>query len=660
MFKYITVNDNIKYHNQRFDFKEGITIITGPNGCGKSLLVEYLGFSLFGVSALRLSADKYPDLSVETLVTIKGRDYMINRNTKSCTIKNDKGEVICSGTKACNIKIIELLGYNYEVYKMGNYAAQEEITQFGKLRPSERKKAVDQVLGLGVIDGLIKYANEEASRIYSEVKGMGAVLQEPVKPIMPEGYVNSSIFKQQLDSIRTLIEKKNNILNRLSWIGDLKEPVKPLPPVQNLPDRVLVEEIHKNWLFLRGEIERLKAIPDCSYTSEDIAYVEKKAIAWDMYQEYQKKLSLVPQEKPEITKQEALEGCTAWHNYKVYQGQRDVYEANLITCPKCGEVFNPGLKDKPVPVAEPVKPLEYYRSNVDLNQIWENVSIPELPKECEVLGSEPYSEPEVKSWGVQSIKSLYEKAQEKKKLPTFLESFEMVKWCTDDIYSEIIKYYSRKDIYESDLKAYQRDKKLKEDLEAELKDLEVLGDLDAAYALIEVAYHTASRYEAELENYNKAMEYYNQTKDQMDEFTKQGDKFKKSGERLKEMKIKIKRFVLPSLEKVSSHLLYEMSEGLYSSIKIDDDFDITVNGMELATYSESEKAMMNIALRIGLGQVLTHKAFNCFIGDEIDASMRDERSQATIDCLQKLKSVLSQLILISHRNIEAGNYIKLK
>lgn len=659
MFKYILVNDGIKHHNQKYEFTKGVTIITGPNGCGKSLLVEYLGFSLFGVSALRLSADKYPELSVEALVTIKGRDYLINRNTKACTIKNDKDEVICSGTKACNIKIIELLGYNYEIYKMGNYAAQEEITQFGKLRPAERKKAVDQVLGLGVIDGLVKYANEEASRIYSEVKGMGTVLQEPVKPIMPEGYLDSTIFKQQLDSIRTLIEKRNTLRNQLSWIGELKEPVMPQPPVQNLPDRVTMEEVHKNWLFLQGEIERLKSIPDCSYTSEDIANIEKKAIAWDMYLKYKKELDRVPEEKPEISKQEALDGCTAWHNYQVYEEKMDVYESGITTCPKCGETFNP-FGEEPVPVTRPEKDLEYYRYNVDLNNIWEKITIPVMPKECEVLGSEPYPEPEIKSWGVQSVKSIYEKAQEKKKLPTFMESFEAVKWCTDDIYSEIIKYYSRKDIYESDLEAYQKNKKLKEDLEAQLKDLEALGDLDTAFGLIETAYHAASRYEAEIRNYNKAMETYNQSKATMDEFTQKGDTFKKAAGRLKEMKVKIKRFVLPSLEKVSSHLLYEMSEGLYNSIKIDDDFNIMVNGMELATYSESEKAMMNIALRIGLGQVLTHKAFSCFIGDEIDASMRDERSQATIDCLQKLSKVLDQLILISHRNIEAGNYIKLK
>lgn len=660
MFKYILVNDGIKHHNQKYEFTKGVTIITGPNGCGKSLLVEYLGFSLFGVSALRLSADKYPELSVEALVTIKGRDYLINRNTKACTIKNDKDEVICSGTKACNIKIIELLGYNYEIYKMGNYAAQEEITQFGKLRPAERKKAVDQVLGLGVIDGLVKYANEEASRIYSEVKGMGAVLQEPIKPIVPEGYLDSTIFKQQLDSIRTLIEKRNTLHNQLSWIGELKEPVMPLPPMQNLPDLETLEATHKIWLDIKGEMERLKSIPDCSYTSEDIANIEKKAIAWDMYLKYKKELDRVPEEKPEITKQEALEGCTAWHNYKVYLGQRDIYEANLITCPKCGEIFNPGLKDKPVPVAEPVKPLEYYRSNVDLNQIWENISIPELPKECKVLGSEPYSEPEIKSWGVQSVKSLYEKAQEKRNLSNLQEGIKKVEWCDNDFYSEAIKYYSHKSIYINEMEKYQKDKKLKEDLEAQLKDLEALGDLDTAFSLIETAYHTASRYEAETENYNKAMEAYNQSKATMDEFTKKGDTFKKAADRLKEMKVKIKRFVLPSLEKVSSHLLYEMSEGLYNSIKIDDDFNIMINGMELATYSESEKAMMNIALRIGLGQVLTHKAFSCFIGDEIDASMRDERSQATIDCLQKLSKVLDQLILISHRNIKAGNYIKLK
>jgi hypothetical protein len=41
------------------------------------------------------------------------------------------------------------------------------------------------------------------------------------------------------------------------------------------------------------------------------------------------------------------------------------------------------------------------------------------------------------------------------------------------------------------------------------------------------------------------------------------------------------------------------------------------------------KAVANLALRLGLGQVLTNKVFSLFIGDEIDASLDGSRAQQT-------------------------------
>lgn len=105
------------------------------------------------------------------------------------------------------------------------------------------------------------------------------------------------------------------------------------------------------------------------------------------------------------------------------------------------------------------------------------------------------------------------------------------------------------------------------------------------------------------------------------------------------MKVKIKGYVLPSLQKVSSHLLSDMSDGLFNEITISPDFDILVEGREINLFSGSEQAMINLALRLGLGQVLTHKVFSVFIGDEIDASMREDRAQLTANCLKRFQNI---------------------
>ena len=59
--------------------------------------------------------------------------------------------------------------------------------------------------------------------------------------------------------------------------------------------------------------------------------------------------------------------------------------------------------------------------------------------------------------------------------------------------------------------------------------------------------------------------------------------------------------------------------------------------------------MANLALRLGLGQVLTNNVLSLFVGDEIDASMDDDRAENLHNCIQGLAGKISQIIYISHK-----------
>src|SRR5262245_43467351 len=61
-----------------------------------------------------------------------------------------------------------------------------------------------------------------------------------------------------------------------------------------------------------------------------------------------------------------------------------------------------------------------------------------------------------------------------------------------------------------------------------------------------------------------------------------------------------------------------MTGGRRQSIRVDEEFDVTVDGQPLNTLSGSGKAVANLALRNGLGQVLTNNVLSLFVGDEID------------------------------------------
>ena len=186
-----------------------------------------------------------------------------------------------------------------------------------------------------------------------------------------------------------------------------------------------------------------------------------------------------------------------------------------------------------------------------------------------------------------------------------------------------------------------------------------LTDMEQKKDALAFLYHQCQEYDTQIKLWQSKKEDYDRAKERADTFAREGGRYKKAAENLKEMKVKIKGYVLPSLQKVSSHLLSDMSDGLFNEITISPDFDILVEGREINLFSGSEQAMINLALRLGLGQVLTHKVFSVFIGDEIDASMREDRAQLTANCLKKISKYINQVILVSHRDIEADHYVQL-
>ena len=65
--------------------------------------------------------------------------------------------------------------------------------------------------------------------------------------------------------------------------------------------------------------------------------------------------------------------------------------------------------------------------------------------------------------------------------------------------------------------------------------------------------------------------------------------------------------------------------------------------------------MVNLALRIALGQVLTQSVIPIFLADEIDANMADKRTKATHDSLRRLRGKLKQIVVVTHKEFEESD-----
>ena len=55
MLRHLHLKNCFTHADRRFDFDKGLTCITGRNEAGKSLILEMVGYALFGNVALRAS-----------------------------------------------------------------------------------------------------------------------------------------------------------------------------------------------------------------------------------------------------------------------------------------------------------------------------------------------------------------------------------------------------------------------------------------------------------------------------------------------------------------------------------------------------------------------------------------------------------------------------
>ena len=142
--------------------------------------------------------------------------------------------------------------------------------------------------------------------------------------------------------------------------------------------------------------------------------------------------------------------------------------------------------------------------------------------------------------------------------------------------------------------------------------------------------------------------------------SQQQNDWKVAAELVAQFSLEVKSYLLPSLGRVASSLISVITGGARNQVRISNDFEIFVDNQPVSTLSGSAKVAVNLALRVGLGQVLTSSTFPVFLADEVDASFDSERSETTIECIQNLTNTMQQVILVSHKQISgADQYIRM-
>lgn len=156
-------------------FPEGLSGICGPNGVGKSKLIEAIGYALYGgASSVLPKGDKIADLPsrahstgqaaarVELLLEVRGQCYEIIRSRREATIwLRGAAEPLAVGAKTVTKKVIELLHLSPAAYYGTFVAQQKEIAGLQTMSPDERKRLVNRLIGIEQVEYAITLADIE-------------------------------------------------------------------------------------------------------------------------------------------------------------------------------------------------------------------------------------------------------------------------------------------------------------------------------------------------------------------------------------------------------------------------------------------------------------------------------------------------------------------
>lgn len=672
------------------DFKEGHTGITGPNGKGKSMILEMIQYSLFGSEALRGKSEDYKNLRASLSFEINGQGYTVERTSSKAVLFSNEGP-IASGTKPVNAKILDLFGYSYDVFKVANAANQGQIEELGNMKPAERKRMVDETIGLSVLDGLTEFITAKVRDVNAEVKACESMLHAPVEPVQPEGYEPSGKILVKRNEINIMLQQQ------AVWLAARNKPL-PIQPVQpemepdnDLWDQYQKDRVERSRLLteqnvLRRQLKQIPApVPVIDNLEEDDYHLESYQAVLDKARELSAghmavhhQIMLLKDESP-LTAEEIDAEAAKLNKYERWEERQALVKHRVHhQCPACQHAWDdddPRIKthygdltdEAPEKSKYPKKKLISFANALQTMELKAKLveQREAIKKQFEALNSEVVVDSVTR---ILNTRKAYQKseqeriyAKQRQDLNSQLAVIDTKLVSFPDVEPRINAIFAARTAlteYHGKMREYDKACTNLKIAEAELEKFP--PKLDQEAVTVEYRYAAALTYETQQAAYQQAQTAYLNLLEVVEGKRAEAEDWSKGRAAVTDLRAKVKGYLLPSLNAVASNLINAMTGGELSWVVVNDQFEITVEGQRLETLSGAGKAVANLALRIGLGQVLTNRVFSVMLLDEIDASCDDDRAAYIAGCLRNLTKTVKQVIQVSHKQgLEADHIVQL-
>src|SRR5256885_257648 len=181
---------NFRQHaDTELEFGPGITGIIGPNGSGKTSILEAIAWALYGVQAVRgdkdsirrLGAKGRAGVEVDLEFRLGAHEYRVKRGLSTAVLHQD-GQVIANSLKAVTDKLERTLGMSHDEFFNTYFTGQKELAVMAALGKTERAAFLSRVLGYE----RLREAQERVREVRNGVADFAHPLLRLAQALVPE------------------------------------------------------------------------------------------------------------------------------------------------------------------------------------------------------------------------------------------------------------------------------------------------------------------------------------------------------------------------------------------------------------------------------------------------------------------------------------------
>jgi len=226
-------------------FSRGLTAIIGPNGCGKSNIVDAFGFVLGWTSAKQMRSERLSELLfnggnggrrapfAEVSLFVNNADGALPTDSKEVILtrrvdRSGKCTYRINRKRATRQEIVDLLAPVMSSSDGGgyNFVMQGDVDRFIKMNPLERRQVIDDLAGVAEYDEKRERSLAQLQRVESGLQSMSAVLNEMASQMERlkherEGALRYKELTGRLDWARAVVAlvRRDELTGELADIG---------------------------------------------------------------------------------------------------------------------------------------------------------------------------------------------------------------------------------------------------------------------------------------------------------------------------------------------------------------------------------------------------------------------------------------------------------